>query len=677
MTRLLLLAWLAAILPVADARAQVTTVPVRGGEHAFYTRLVLALPPGADWQLDQDGRRGILTITGAAMRFDLTQTFARIPRTRLRDLTVRAQSLELDLACDCTLRAAEDALQLLVVDILSPTGASAQVRPRPRPAALATADASDLARRAGVTVAASLRGQTPDDGARPLPAAPLLARPPAPPLLSDSPPAPPDRAESGPDDHANTLRALGDAVAQATGQGLLVAALPAGGRADAAPVALPVTGADTAAHLTVTDSIAIARRSPAQSVGQGMAADCPDPAQLAIPSWGGAGTPGFLASPDLFDARDRPDATAIRSAARGLVYWGLGAEARLLLDLLDAPDEGDRVLRQIARAVDLDPFRSHDLRALAPCGDMGAVLAALAVMPDPFAPDFPFESALRGIAALPAHLRLHLGPSLLRHWLAQGLDGPATALRDMLARIADPAADGALRLTLDMARPAPPPPAPPPETLAPDDLMFLLRTRGRAALDQTTRDAALGTIFALRGTAQGAAIAAELAEALIEQTDFATALDVIDAPETAFDPDRREGLRAKALAQVVEQAPDINFLRLTFQQDPWQRPVPDGLAVAIAGRLRALGFSEQADALTPTARTVGQSADTAPIATPRPLPEPGRFRPDGNDLPSEGRAGATATPPGDGKDMLLGAGHATLRESAALRARLSALLPPD
>lgn len=85
-----------------SSMASATTLPVQGGEHADFTRLVVPLPDGADWDLQVMGQQAILRIDGAD--FDTSRTFDKIPRDRLESTAVTEGSLTLGLACDCVLR---------------------------------------------------------------------------------------------------------------------------------------------------------------------------------------------------------------------------------------------------------------------------------------------------------------------------------------------------------------------------------------------------------------------------------------------------------------------------------------------------------------------------------------------------------------------------------------------
>lgn len=92
----------AIVFVLLSSMASAATLPVQGGEHADFTRLVVPLPDGANWDLQVMGQQAILRIEGAD--FHTSRTFDKIPRDRLESIAVRESALTLGLACDCVLR---------------------------------------------------------------------------------------------------------------------------------------------------------------------------------------------------------------------------------------------------------------------------------------------------------------------------------------------------------------------------------------------------------------------------------------------------------------------------------------------------------------------------------------------------------------------------------------------
>lgn len=692
MRHLVTLLW-AMLVPVA-ALAQVTTVSVRGGEHADYTRLALALPQDVLWQVTQSGRRVDLAVTGGAVQFDLAQTFARIPRTRLLSAENTATGLALTLACDCDIRASEDLPQMLVLDIVSPrTSARAAgpdvPRPKPRPVRTDTGTAA----RAGQELARALRNPMPQVGSPALAAAPLLAPPePALPNPPDS-----DQIASAVAAQEQTLAALGAALSGAVGQGLLQPATP---KVSTPPI-VPLDSVQTTLpqQLAVSDSVTRARTPLRPTAAEIADPVCPNPDDLAIHTWGPA-QPDAPRWPDLtplYSATDQINPQAIHDVARRYLFLGFGAEAGRVLSLLPQPTPADALLISLSQLTDLTP----GVRVMLPdyvqhCGDIGAFWAAIATLPDPLPAGFPIPQALRGVALLPAHLRLHFGPALLRHLLATGDTAHAQTLRDILQRVtpqdATPPMDAALAaMALPQTTQAFLPSGGTPQLAGPEDVLFLLRqiTAAEQVPDPSLRAQAEAQIFTLRGSGMAAAIGAELALGLARGAEFAAAFDLLDQTDLGLSAQDRAHVRGQVLVILSTQADDASFLTHLFRADPWADPVAPNVARGLASRLRDLGFGAQADGLlalrqtgAPDDRTGGLVRTTQDQGSPELLPEP----PTDAAPPQPAQTGAIAAGPDlaenpasviPARDIgLLSASRKVLDDSAALRARLAQLAPP-
>lgn len=92
-------------------------IPVRSGEHDRFTRVVLPIPDGAKWTLENETGTSRLIFEDHDDGFDLSSAFEIIPRTRLTALIARESELELQLACDCPVSAFSERNGFLVVDI--------------------------------------------------------------------------------------------------------------------------------------------------------------------------------------------------------------------------------------------------------------------------------------------------------------------------------------------------------------------------------------------------------------------------------------------------------------------------------------------------------------------------------------------------------------------------------
>ncbi|MDA7965203.1 hypothetical protein [Ruegeria sp.] len=95
------------------------TVRVRSGEHDGYTRLVFQIPPGTDWDLasHQNGARLAVALKDAT--FETDAVFSRLSAGRLTSVLQPEPGapLELDFGCDCVATAFLHRQTMVVVDI--------------------------------------------------------------------------------------------------------------------------------------------------------------------------------------------------------------------------------------------------------------------------------------------------------------------------------------------------------------------------------------------------------------------------------------------------------------------------------------------------------------------------------------------------------------------------------
>jgi hypothetical protein len=117
-----------AALGMAAGSAQAQTIVTRSGEHDGFSRLVMRLPDGVQWTLDQSGRAASLKINSPAAVFDTSRVFHLIPRDRLQALSQNGagQPLRLELGCDCEINSYLQRDGYLVLDIADGNGAPVQ-----------------------------------------------------------------------------------------------------------------------------------------------------------------------------------------------------------------------------------------------------------------------------------------------------------------------------------------------------------------------------------------------------------------------------------------------------------------------------------------------------------------------------------------------------------------------
>ena len=553
---------LAALYGAASAPAAAQTT-VRSGEHATYSRLVVPVPEDSAWQVDRAGRRVTVAFPEGSGPFTVADVFARIPRTRLADLTARGDTLTLALDCDCPVTTFLHAGRFAVIDIADPPAMAA--RPLPPP---------------GGPRRAADRWATP--------AAPLAA-------LPDASAPPGGTAAAGPRVPAGAAaprlaEVLGAELSRATAAGLLQATEPApvGRNGSPPPGGGPARSAGGGFPLPIT--VRTAHDEEAAPLRD--AADCPPPGALAVGEWGNeadfALALGALRS-GVVDARDRLDPAAVRRLARFYIHHGFGAEAAAWLELADAPPGLDRAL---AAFFDDDPAPlAEALAARAGCGGAVPLWRVAAGDLDALEEEAGRNAVLAGFTAAPASLRRLLAPALQR---ALG----DSAHSDIAAEIA---------ASVARARAARPAAAPTPD--APPSRPEIAETLTR----QLAQPGAAG---------EGSFDAAEALWREIAPGPEADALIVALIAAAARDGDLSRALRLQTqlAGRAPRQGPPAAIAMVTALADAGRA---SGLALAEAAGL-GLGRGATADAARlAAARVLAEAGDDASaLAFLRDIPQP-------------------------------------------------------
>lgn len=409
-----------AVLATLPAVAQPVTV--QSGEHRDFTRLVLDIGAARDWRLDGGDRQFRLILDPPATTYDIARVFDRIPRSRLADLAV-AGGLALSLGCPCEIAASRYRQRYLVLDIREGAGRPAQEITLPDTARLlvqaAAAERTDVATGGAPVLPRPRPAPTADLQEAAQMMAAQLARAAAAGLLQPSPGHPISLPRSVPEP-----------------------APPPMDSTDPPTPGLPIR-ADTALDLVLPPGLSILR-----------AADRDGCSGAAIPlqDWSAGAEVhkglGALRSA-LYDARDQVQHGAVTALARHYLAFGFGAEAAFWLGQIeDAPP----LLLALSGLVDDRPGPHF---ALAPdllgCSDDELLWRYLDGVVDP-ALLTPEEAGRlqRATASLPPPLRDQIAPRVARGLFADGFEGAAHNLRDMLWRGGQLSAGALLRLDRDL-----------------------------------------------------------------------------------------------------------------------------------------------------------------------------------------------------------------------------------
>lgn len=604
---LFLASWLIAFA-VSDADAQAISVQVRAGEHADYTRLILHIPEQTHWQLTRDSVSAQLDLFGPELEFDLTQTFSRIPRTRLRDIRSVEGGLQLFTGCDCLIEAREDVPQFLIIDIIG-AGSHAVYAPltAPRPPGRpgqkqeVETHASGTPRRAGAQLALALRGGRLDT---PIPQSLTLTG-----ILG----AAQTERQAVTQDHLDLKESQPVHIAQELGRVLAVSVST--GVLQTTKEFTPATASDPSnpsrmdrndpdAHLAV---ITLDRSATSARVAQ--LPNCPDADLFELPSWNISTDLQEAPNPlqNLFSALDQTDDSQVIAFSKYLLHQGFGAEARMVMSLLSIPDEATDILQGISYVVDLSEVPATiDLSYLQDCGPMGSLWAFLGQPNQELAADFPSHDLVQALQTLPPHLRLHLGPTVIQRLARTGLLEEARVIRAALDRVSHEEQPhlNLARTKLDLLDAEPEKARVLEKKLAPetsdDDLLFLLsrRVERESRSEASLLEAAMTRLFALRGTVTGRQIAGLLIQAMVLEGEFGQAFGILDSSNTGLDQATEFTLRIEIFAALALHADDTDFVMLVFEQRPWELAyLPAPVVQQLASRLRNLGFDLQADLL--------------------------------------------------------------------------------
>ncbi|PCJ05775.1 MAG: hypothetical protein COB16_14920 [Rhodobacteraceae bacterium] len=441
--------------------AQAETIIARSGEHDGFSRLVMRLPDNANWSLTQSGMTATLQVDSPAAVFDTSQVFNLIPRTRLQSLqqSGAGEPLRIMLGCDCELKSYVQKDGYLVIDIrdgksgktyssssgVLPLGtlqggggyrfnlSPGQVQQTRMGFNLAAALAGRAASVGHTLPAAQLRAVAEPEVAMPEPETqPAVTLPgphtvlyqeadsvhqlvtlPAVNLLLDL-----DESARAATVNASEHRLL-QQIGRATNQGLLELVMTEVNTGGTPTVIAPLNTQDRPLnpldHLAVTTAVdRDMGLMPRVSEDSTLQAHCIRSEELAVYRWGGetsfADQIGPLRSA-LFKEFDRIDLNAVVSLAKTYLYFGFGAEARIMLDML--PPGATQVDTLAAMAILMDGGHlpiTHPFAGQQSCDSDVAFWAALA--DGALKTNANAEAIQMTLARMPVHLRVHLGPEI-------------------------------------------------------------------------------------------------------------------------------------------------------------------------------------------------------------------------------------------------------------------------
>ena len=611
------LIWVLAAHPLL---AEVVTLS--SGEHSGFSRIAMRVASPQDWVFGRVDGGYELRSPNREDSFDLSSAFDRIPRTRIADVIPAGEgALRILSTCDCHLEVVIVGSDILAVDVVDGPADGETARFNER--------LDDTTPPTDVPIAS---GDRPDEPTFSLPLLPF--RTPLPLVFGDpldvaTTPEAGDATETRPSGRQtaeDTEAALLEQIARAAAQGLLDADVPdttpeivppLPTTAPAPPDPLPPAAEPIAggSHVSITTSIDEAARdnqSPRTSAGK----DCLPDYLFDISAWGeepgAAGDIGAYRS-DLVGEFDEIDGEGLTALVRHYLYITFGAEALSAIsryaDDITRPD----LLAIMAEVMDDGSASTAALLADQLSCEGKVALWAVAAQPELFRYQEINTGAVKlEFAALPAHLRRHLGPILATRFQDLGDADTARAIKDATLRILDEASPGIELLDaraaatagrtdeavgqLDALVPG-----------ADDTLPSVLIERVEATLaaggavpeDLISLIQSVG--FEHRGTAIGIELALAEIRAQASALQFGDAFDRLDAAmsDGTVTGDTMVPLSEEIYSILIAQGGDDAFLTFTFDRLEETALLSGPIRTRIADRLVALGFPAEARFVLP------------------------------------------------------------------------------
>ncbi len=558
------------LILIAASAASAQPLRVRSGEHAEHTRLVVQIPTGTEWKLV--GRRGgaRLDVALDKVTFDTAGVFDRLFERRLISIRQPAagEGLELAFGCECVASAFLHRDSMIVIDI-----AAGEFIPEPDPTSLLKQAQNDA----------------PLEKTTDLPSSDLAL-----PLLHLS--------------RSGFEAQLISRLLQGADREIVDLDLAGVGLRSARDFGPLLSQHDLNENIAVSSVLDDLRKLAPLDVQQiEVEPKCITSAELGFQSW--AGQQSFhiqLAQlrSGLYQEFDKLDETRASRLAQLYAFYGFGAEALQVINLLPDSDAQTERVSAIASIVDDMALPSHNpFRGLQKC-DSDVALWAI-VTERTLAANAQLDTIEQSFVQLPKHLRRALGPSLSEILVRAGhLEASRRVLRAVeriekgqpaalsLAKAEIAAAEGfgekaeALLTEVAVADSA--------DAESPLALAKLIEKRwqDRGGVSQQELDLAAAYAVEYRRSEAGP---------MLERTD-ALALSLNQNFNDAFaqletGPDSREWNRTRnqVFQLLSERADDITFLRHTLTiPDIIQKDLTTETALALARRLVALGFALQA-----------------------------------------------------------------------------------
>lgn len=615
--------------------AAAQNIRVVSGEHDGFSRLVLNIGPSVDWSVEPVVGGYALELEGSAGQFDLRNAFDRIPRDRIQDIEITTEGrLFIASTCDCHIFPLDVGDGLLAIDIrdgppgpdavrynVIGTDAAADAEPDTDPVSEATTSEVPRYTPPAIRLPLNIPGFTPSNSDDP---SLQISQEDFEGSVNEEEPVnvPSATLADGPDDTERTDRAaeteaaLLEQIARAASQGLLDAEIPGPDELlfDPSPDEHesdpePLEPLRDRGHVAVITSVDDATRGGTKAQTDSGQVCLPD-RYFEIEDWGiplrtGADI-GYFRS-GIIGEFDEADGEGVTALARHYIYITFGAEALVVIARFEDDIERSDILMLMAEVMDHGAARNAMSFVEQMACDGPVALWAAAAQPKLYRYQSINTAALRGaFAALPPHLRRHLGPTLAAKFLSIDDMETADAIQAATTRVfsetspelgllearrdlADGEPEAARRKLDEVVDQA--------DELLPDALIE--RVEAALAHQEPVPEDVISLVksvgFEHRGTETGAALARAEIRALASAAHYAEAFQRLDGA-------RSDGTAAgnvsidlsrEVFSLLVDDPSDEEFLARTVARLSEAATLPTPLRRQIAIRLLDLGFSAQ------------------------------------------------------------------------------------
>ncbi|WP_298968638.1 hypothetical protein [uncultured Roseobacter sp.] len=607
MRKFLALAMFSASL--ASTAALANPITVRSGDHDGFTRLVMQLPTGVEWDVSGVPGKQTISLSGHNSGFDLSRVFDVIPRDRLTNVVQYPARLELELSCDCRVNSFLEQGDFLVVDVID--GPPLTLEPATNEPSFVV-----LETESGFNFGELLWSEAIVDPRETVPNA---------------------KNQNTVENHANSLDPSASAIeleivkdtrerllkglGEATSRGLLRAATP-----DLETLDIRQEPSETAEILDTSEQQApeievqpgnmrVTSSRDVLDVEDGFdlttsGAICASPKSVDVSGWGDNQPFHLQVSTlrqQLYSEVDRLDEGKAIALAQLYVFFGFGAEAKQVLRLSENLVIANPELMDLADIIEFGFARNpRSVHRFSDCDSDLALWAIMAAKTLPETQVINEQAALRALAKLPAHLRGFIAPALSNRLTQLGkLEAAAIALRRVEQGEDSDALDANLakarikqhsgetetsdQIFSEVA-----------ETNSKESPEALIAFVENRLIDFQPVPADISLLIeAYAFELQDAPIGIDLLRAHVVASalsgQFTKAIEVLNNNPISSNPGLQAELQSHVFSALAKIADDFEFLELTFAHFPEPANALQSQAVVgVSARVHQLGFHEEA-----------------------------------------------------------------------------------